>query len=415
VNGNVNVIAVSSAGDVYVGGDFTTAGGASANHIAKWNGSAWSALGSGMNDYVYALAVDNATGDVYAGGTFTTAGGVTANRIARWNGSAWSALGSGTNNAVLALAVNGTTGDLYAGGNFTTAGGGSANHIAKWDGSSWSTLGSGTNDLIYALELNNADNLYAGGNFTTAGGKVSKYIGLWHAPLPPTPTPVPTQTPGGPTATPASSPTACPIQFTDVPPGSTFYDNIRCLACRGIINGYSDGTFKPNNQVTRGQLSKIVSNSAGFNDNQTTQMFQDVPIGSTFFQYIGRLSSRGYISGYTCGGPGEPCIPPANLPYFRPNSNATREQISKIVSNAAGFNDPPSGQQFQDVPGGSTYYEYIYRLATRNVMQGYTCGGPGEPCVPPANLPYFRPNNNATRGQTSKIVGNTFFPDCQTP
>jgi hypothetical protein len=242
-----------------------------------------------------------------------------------------------------------------------------------------------------------------------------------------TDTPPPTQTPGGPSATPVSTdtptalptsqtpsptPTACTISFTDVPVGSTFYTYVHCLACLGIINGYPDGTFKPNNNVTRGQLSKIVSNSAGFNDNQTTQMFQDVPVGSTFFQFIGRLASRGYINGYACGGPGEPCQP-GNLPYFRPNNPATRGQISKIVSNAAGFNDPPSGQQFQDVPAGSTFYDYIYRLATRNVMQGYQCGGNGEPCVPPHDLPYFRPNNNATRGQTSKIVSNTFFPDCQ--
>jgi S-layer homology domain len=240
----------------------------------------------------------------------------------------------------------------------------------------------------------------------------------------------PTQTPGGPTATavpsntpiptstpaqPTSTPTACTLTFTDVPPGSTFYPFIHCLACLSIINGYPTGTFRPNADVTRGQLSKIVSNSAGFNDSQTAQMFQDVPVGSTFFVYIGRLASRGYINGYPCGGAGEPCVPPANLPYFRPNANATRGQISKIVSNAAGFNDPPSGQQFEDVAPGSTYYEYIYRLATRNVMSGYPCSGSGEPCVPPANLPYFRPNNNATRGQTSKIVSNTFFPDCNPP
>jgi hypothetical protein len=82
------------------------------------------------------------------------------------------------------------------------------------------------------------------------------------------------------------------------------------------------------------------------------------------------------------------------------------------VSNAASFSDTPSGQQFQDVAVGSTYYAYIYRLASRSVMGGYACGGAGEPCVPPGNLPYFRPNNNATRGQTSKIVANTFYPEC---
>jgi hypothetical protein len=212
--------------------------------------------------------------------------------------------------------------------------------------------------------------------------------------------------------TPTEVPTACLLHFSDVPPGSTFYQWIRCLACRGIINGYSDGTFKPNNNVTRGQLSKIVSNSAGFHDSQTSQMFQDVPTGSTFQVYIGRLASRGYISGYACGGVGEPCVPPANLPYFRPNSNATRGQISKIDSNAAGFSDAPSGQQFEDVVIDSTYCTYTYRLVSRSIMSGYPCGSTGEPCVPPGNLPYFRPNNNATRGQTSKIVANTFFPEC---
>ena len=59
----------------------------SASHIAKWDGANWSALGSGMNRTVYALAVDGA-GDLYAGGDFTTAGGVSANYIAKWNGSA---------------------------------------------------------------------------------------------------------------------------------------------------------------------------------------------------------------------------------------------------------------------------------------------------------------------------------------
>jgi hypothetical protein len=201
--------------------------------------------------------------------------------------------------------------------------------------------------------------------------------------------------------------------FSDVLEGSTFYPYVRCLACRGIINGYADGTFKPNNDVTRGQLSKIVANSAGFSDPQPDQMFEDVPVGSTFQVYIGRLASRGFISGYPCGGSGEPCGP-NNLPYFRPNSNATRGQISKIVSNTAGFNEDPLGQQFEDILIGSTYYTHTYRLVIRNIMSGYLCGGVGEPCGPD-NLPYFRPNNDATRGQTSKIDSGAFFPGCNIP
>jgi S-layer homology domain len=68
------------------------------------------------------------------------------------------------------------------------------------------------------------------------------------------------------TGTPQPPCTSCTITFSDVPPGSAFYDFVRCLACRDIISGYPDNTFRPNSPVTRGQLSKIVSNSAGFSD-----------------------------------------------------------------------------------------------------------------------------------------------------
>jgi hypothetical protein len=79
-------------------------------------------------DYPVSAAVVDDAGNLFVGGSFTTIGTVIANRIARWDGSTWSALGSGMNNTVRALTVSGTT--LYAGGGFYTAGGVSANAIA---------------------------------------------------------------------------------------------------------------------------------------------------------------------------------------------------------------------------------------------------------------------------------------------
>src|SRR5439155_26483955 len=84
-NGYVDAAVVDSSGNLYIGGGFTIVGDVFANHIAKWNGSSWSALGSGMNDTVVALAVSGS--NVYAGGYFMTAGGSAATNIAKWNGS----------------------------------------------------------------------------------------------------------------------------------------------------------------------------------------------------------------------------------------------------------------------------------------------------------------------------------------
>lgn len=216
------------------------------------------------------------------------------------------------------------------------------------------------------------------------------------------------------TATTTGTPSC--TEFSDVPPGSTFYTFVRCLVCRGIISGYSDGTFRPSTNAGRGQLSKIVSNAAGYSDPRTDQTFEDVPAGSTFHLFVERLASRGIISGYSCGGPGEPCIAPMNRPYFRPATNITRGQTSKIVALAAGLPDPPSGSQsLEDIPPTHTFYRWIERMALDGIISGYPCGGAGEPCVSPLSRPYFRSSADVTRGQTAKIVSNTFFPACIVP
>jgi hypothetical protein len=222
-------------------------------------------------------------------------------------------------------------------------------------------------------------------------------------------TPLPNAT-NTPVAQASSTPTVCAITFSDLQPGSTFYNFIRCLACQGIISGYSDGTFKPDNEITRGQIAKIVSNAAGLSDAPGPQMFEDVSADSTFFTWVNRLALKGYMSGYPCGGEVEPCGAD-NMAYFRPFANATRGQIAKIVSNAAQFSDIPNGQMFEDVASDHPFYVWVQRLASRGYMSGYQCGGEGEPCGVD-NKPYFRPFNNATRGQTAKILSNTFFPNC---
>jgi hypothetical protein len=185
MDSEVRALAFGPDSSLYVGGAFTTAGGVAANHIARWDGSEWHPLGSGMNGQVRALAV-GPDGSLYAGGSFTTAGGLAANRIARWDGSQWHPLGSGMGMSdysaeVFALAV-GPDGSLYAGGYFTRAGGVAANYIARWDGSQWHPLGSGIGGIyldVHALAFGPDGSLYVGGKFTTAGDKPSSNIAQW--------------------------------------------------------------------------------------------------------------------------------------------------------------------------------------------------------------------------------------------
>jgi hypothetical protein len=141
--GDVWALAVDHQGRLYAGGGFTSAGGVTANRIARWDGVAWSPLGSGveadLSDYPYprvaALTVDG-DNNLYAGGDFTTAGGVPANHIAMWDGSTWNPLGSGVvgrsnSYVILSLAWDGSEG-LYVGGDFMYAGGKPSANIAGW-------------------------------------------------------------------------------------------------------------------------------------------------------------------------------------------------------------------------------------------------------------------------------------------
>ena len=142
---DVASLAVLGDDTLYVGGDFTDAGGiTSADRIAAWNGSAWSALGTGVNLRPWAIATDDSRGLVYAGGDFTQTNGGAANglrrvgvwdsRIAEWIPLQFGASGTDngvSNGNVLSFAVDDSV--VYVGGSFLDAGGAPlADRIARW-------------------------------------------------------------------------------------------------------------------------------------------------------------------------------------------------------------------------------------------------------------------------------------------
>lgn len=208
---------------------------------------------------------------------------------------------------------------------------------------------------------------------------------------PPTATPQPTATPNG----------RCPNEmFKDVCPEDYFYNPVKALNRAGVLSGYSAnppcdaGTpcFRPYDNMTRGQAVKVVALGAGWellNPNNAT--FADVPVGSTFYQYVETAADRNVISGYACGGATEPCDT-QNRPYLRPNGKVSRGQFTKmVVSGFAMQLDASNTAHFKDVPSGSTFFQYVETAYNGGLINGYSDGT-------------FRPSENVTRGQASKVV-----------
>jgi len=191
-NSRIIALAAGKNGDIYAGGGFTAAGDSAVNYIARWDGSHWHPLGSGIQkryaniDPVYEITIAE-NGDVYVGGSFVSAGGVPANNIARWDGSHWHAIGTGAvngvNDDVNAIAITKNK-DIFIGGLFTKAGTVHVNHVVRWDGYFWYELGKGCNNgvdsYVLALATDDSNNIYVGGHFRVAGGDTVNRIAVWN-------------------------------------------------------------------------------------------------------------------------------------------------------------------------------------------------------------------------------------------
>lgn len=172
-------------GELILAGIFDRASGQLANSIARWDGTTLRPLGAGLQlTYdeadVRCLAVYN--NELYAAGLFDRAGGAPVNGIARWDGSTWRAVGTGllvslNNTLGFARAMQAHNGSLIVGGAFDRAGGSVANNIAAWNGTSWSALGSGATFPVYGLETFGTS-LVAAGQFQI--GPTVEMLAAWN-------------------------------------------------------------------------------------------------------------------------------------------------------------------------------------------------------------------------------------------
>ena len=166
-------------GELYAGGAFNSINGVAVSHIAKWNGSAWSALGIGiLGGSVGDMASYN--NELYVSGSFTSSAGNPSDYITKWNGSSWAAVGTGASAQVIEL--DSINGNLYIGGEFSSISSVNANGIAFFDGVSWNPMGTGINSSAWISTITEFQNsIYIGGTFTVASGNICLYIAEWNA------------------------------------------------------------------------------------------------------------------------------------------------------------------------------------------------------------------------------------------
>jgi hypothetical protein len=146
---NIHALAVTSNHDIYAGGTFSSlnlnASGPTANNIAHWNGNTWdvlnvggTVLSTGCLGTVHALATAPNGSDVYVGGNFTVAGGLGRNYVALWDGTTFQPVGNNSfNGTVYDILVSGS--DTYFGGDFTIP----FTRVAKYNGSTLEFINGG--------------------------------------------------------------------------------------------------------------------------------------------------------------------------------------------------------------------------------------------------------------------------------
>lgn len=170
--------------DLYVAGSFkyTYSGdrnnpqGLRVNGIARWDGTAWHALGAGSAGAVFALAVDDA-GRLYAAGDWDGVRAGWGNRVARWNGVGWEFLGGAFRGEVFVLAFLGDY--LYAGGQgMGIDASGNLIHLFRWNGELWEAVPDGPNGYVEDL-VPKGEGLVVVGGFTKVGTADMPYLAVW--------------------------------------------------------------------------------------------------------------------------------------------------------------------------------------------------------------------------------------------
>ena len=165
--------------------------------------------------------------------------------------------------------------------------------------------------------------------------------------------------------------------LTDLVEGKWYFEYVQKLLNRRVVEGYPDKTYRPNENLNRAEISKMVTLNFEINvpNAATTAPFLDVPADKWFAKYVEVCKNLGIATGQN----------------FRPAENVTRAEMVKMVVIAGAFEIQNSGENFPDVPENSEFAPYILTAKNLGIISGYDDGT-------------FGPNKNLNRAEMAKIL-----------
>ena len=361
-NNFLSKVAVVAPNDVWAVGIRATNNGQQ-TLVEHWNGAVWSVVPSpnaGLDDSLDGVAVV-ASNDIWAAGR-THVGGADQTLIEHWNGTAWSLVPSPNPSAPSAQLLDimvSAPGDIWAVGNYTNNTPALQTLVEHWNGTTWTIVNSpnpGVGANFTSVAGDAADNVWAVGYYFDANQSntlVEHWDGTtWMIANSPDAGPYPSNLSG-----------VAVVAPDDVWAVGYSYDNV----------AYQVLTVRYNPCPTSCAIT-----------------FDDVPAGSTFYPYVRCLACQSIISGYQCGGQGEPC-PGA---YFRPG-NPVNSWTGQQVRGQCGRLPEPCSLHPADLSGrasrkrllavcGAPVGAGVYQRLPVRASAGRTLRAPGQPAVLPA-------------------------------
>ena len=163
---------------------------------------------------------------------------------------------------------------------------------------------------------------------------------------------------------------AAGLRFKDVPATSWAFAAVTDLSARGLVTGYEDGKFHPDNAVTRAEYAKLVCSALGVEpDTVTSDPFKDVTVTHWAAGYVAAAVGKGWLTGYPGG-------------LFKPEEPVSMAQALVVVTRSQRWNDRAT-LPYADVQPGYWAHAFIEACFTRGIIKnpdpGIESGGKLSP------------------------------------